>query len=143
MQYFSIGKLSEKTGCKIPTIRFYEQEGLLPKAFRTEGNQRRYTVLHFKRLTFILHARELGFGLEDIRELIRLSLEDTESHHADEIAAKQLQAVESKIERLQSLKGALLDMMKGCKGREYESCHVIDVLSDHALCKADHRKMNP
>lgn len=138
MRYYSIGQMSKLTGCKVPTIRYYEHESLLPKAFRTEGNQRRYTDQHLKRLTFILHARELGFGLEDARELIRLSSEDTGPHHADEIAAKQLDEVERKIERLQSLQGALQDMLKGCQGSEQECCNVIDVLSDHALCNVQH-----
>ena len=96
MNMFSIGQVSQETGCKIPTIRFYEQAGLLSEPWRTEGNQRRYAESHIKRLRFILHARELGFSLDDIRDLISLSLKTSSEHEADDIAKRQLAEVERK-----------------------------------------------
>ena len=68
----SIGQLSRRTGVKVPTIRYYEQVGLMPSAGRTEGNQRRYDQDGLERLGFIRHARDLGFSLEDIKSLIAL-----------------------------------------------------------------------
>jgi MerR-like DNA binding protein len=55
----TIGQLAERTGCKMQTIRYYEQIGLIPEAFRTEGNQRRFGHAHYERLAFVRHCREL------------------------------------------------------------------------------------
>ena len=99
---YSIGDLSRQTGVKVPTIRYYEQMGLLEAAGRTEGNQRRYDAAHLDRLGFIKHARDLGFTLEAVRELIDLSGHpERPCTHADEIAARQLDIVRDKIARLQ------------------------------------------
>ncbi len=65
--------MSAATGVKVPTIRYYEEIGLLPKAERSAGNQRLYGTKAQERLAFIRHARELGFPLDDIRELLSLS----------------------------------------------------------------------
>lgn len=138
MKYFSIGQISKQTACKIPTIRFYEQEGLLQPSFRTEGNQRRYQIEHLTRLRFILHSRELGFSLDDIRELIHLSNKETNNHDADEIAARQLKDVERKIIRLNALKAELVTILKDCREGGGITCRVIDVLSDHSLCSSEH-----
>ena len=136
---FSIGVLSKHSGCKIPTIRYYEELGLMPKAYRTEGNQRRYNPGHLRRLMFILHARELGFGLEDIRELIDLSESNAEKcFQADTIARKHLTEVEFKIKRLKSLQQELQQMLNSCKSGDQSHCGVIDVLSDHSLCRDEH-----
>ena len=73
MADIGIGRLAELTGVKIPTIRFYEQNGLVPPPCRTEGRQRRYDESAVRRLHFIRHARDLGFSVEDIRQLLALS----------------------------------------------------------------------
>ena len=71
----SIGQLSQRTGIKVPTIRFYEQIGLIAAPPRTEGNQRRYGQAEVDRLNFIRNARELGFEVDDIRELLDMAAE--------------------------------------------------------------------
>ena len=63
---FSIGELSKRTKVKVPTIRYYEEMGLLTEAERTSGNQRRYDKEGLERLSFIRHARDLGFSIEAI-----------------------------------------------------------------------------
>jgi DNA-binding transcriptional MerR regulator len=70
MANIGIGTLAELTGVKIPTIRFYEQNNLVPPPRRTEGGQRRYGESAIRRLHFIRHARDLGFSVQDIRELL-------------------------------------------------------------------------
>jgi len=70
---FPIGKLSQASEVKVPTIRYYEEIGILPEPERSAGNQRLYTQETLERLSFIRHARELGFTLEAIRELLSLS----------------------------------------------------------------------
>jgi DNA-binding transcriptional MerR regulator len=70
---YSIGTLSKRTGVKVPTIRYYEQVGLLSEPDRTAGNQRRYGQTEIERLGFIRHARDLGFPIEAISSLISLN----------------------------------------------------------------------
>ena len=83
--HLTIGQLAKQTGCKVQTIRYYEQIGLMPKALRTEGNQRRFGQAHLERLTFVRHSRELGFPLSAIRELLRLG--DNPKHLARRLTA--------------------------------------------------------
>ncbi|MBK5198544.1 MAG: MerR family transcriptional regulator [Methyloceanibacter sp.] len=68
-----IGELAARTGCKVQTVRYYEQIGLMPEPVRTKGNQRRYGSRHLERLAFIRHSRQLGFSLQTIRELLSLA----------------------------------------------------------------------
>mgnify|MGYP002652817701 CR=1 FL=1 len=135
----TIGKLGEATGVKIPTIRYYEQIGLLPAPERSAGNQRLYGQSAQDRLAFIRHARELGFPLDAIRDLLSLSdRPDQSCAAADIIAKEQLAAVEARIARLAALKAELERMIAQCAQGTIASCRVIEVLSDHALCAHDH-----
>ena len=67
----SIGELSKRTGVKIPTIRYYEQQGLIDAPERSEGNQRRYEPAQLERLSFIKHARDLGIPIGSVKELFK------------------------------------------------------------------------
>lgn len=136
----TIGKLSEAAGVKVPTIRYYEQIGLLPEAERSAGNQRLYGSPAMDRLTFIRHARELGFPLDAIRDLLSLSdRPDQSCAEADAIAKSQLVAVEARIGRLMALKAELERMLVQCAGGVIADCRVIEVLGDHSKCDAaDH-----
>ena len=134
-----IGKLSEATGVKVPTIRYYEQIGLLPEPGRSAGNQRLYGRQMQERLAFIRHARDLGFPLEAIREL--LSLSDNPDHPcaaADDIARRQLRAVNARIDRLLALRTELERMVEHCARGTIAGCRVIEVLGNHDLCAHDH-----
>ena len=134
-----IGKLSEATGVKVPTIRYYEQIGLLPEPGRSAGNQRLYGRQVQERLAFIRHARDLGFPLEAIREL--LSLSDNPDHPcaaADDIARRQLRAVNARIDRLLALRTELERMVEHCARGTIAGCRVIEVLGNHDLCAHDH-----
>ncbi|SMO56571.1 MerR family transcriptional regulator [Paracoccus laeviglucosivorans] len=135
----TIGKLSKATGVKIPTIRYYEQIGLLASPVRSSGNQRHYDHAAQERLAFISHARDLGFPLDAIREL--LSLSDRDEHAcatADDIARRQLAAVKARIARLNALQVELQRMLDHCHGGSLSDCRVIQVLGDHGLCRHDH-----
>ena len=104
----TIGKLGQQAGVKVPTIRYYEQIGILPEAERSAGNQRLYSRKALERLAFIRHARDLGFTLEAIRDLLSLSDKPDQScAAADAIAKAQLREVESRILRLTALKAEL------------------------------------
>lgn len=129
----SIGELGRLAGAKVQTIRYYEQVGLMPAPGRTDGNQRFYGKRHLERLSFIRHARELGFPLDDVRELLTLSDHPDQScASADQIAKAHLKAVESRIERLTRLKGELQRMIRQCRAGQIKSCRVIEVLADHS-----------
>lgn len=137
---FSIGDLSKQTGVKIPTIRYYEEAGLLAAPERTDGNQRRYDQAGLERLSFIKHARELGFSIEAISSLIELQNHpDRSCLSATDIAASQLSDVRAKIKRLRALEKELVRMSKGCAGDGVsEDCYVLASLADHKLCHREH-----
>ena len=135
----TIGKLGEAAGVKVPTIRYYEQIGLLPEAERSAGNQRLYGRRTMDRLTFIRHARDLGFPLEAIRDLLSLSdRPDQSCAAADAIAQTQLAAVGARIGRLLALKAELERMVVQCAGGVIADCRVIEVLGDHSQCHSVH-----
>ena len=136
----TIGKLGEAAGVKVPTIRYYEQIGLLREPDRSAGNQRLYGQSALDRLAFIRHARELGFPLDAIRDLLSLSdRPDQSCAAADVIARAQLAEVESRLARLTALKAELERMVVQCAGGRIADCRVIEVLGDHSLCATDHQ----
>ncbi|WP_170392752.1 MerR family transcriptional regulator [Ruegeria faecimaris] len=135
----TIGTLGKKTGTKVQTIRYYEQIGLMPEPGRTEGGQRRYGHTELDRLAFIRHARQLGFSLEAIRELLDLSDDpDRPCHEADSIARRQLKQIEQRMARLEALRTELERMVHECSGGNTSDCRVLEVLRDHSECLTDH-----
>ena len=139
MPALSIGALAKATDVKVTTIRFYEQIGLLPQPLRGSNDRRIYDERTLSRLAFIKHARQLGFAVDAIRTLLQLSDNPDQScEQANILAAEQLAAVDSKIVRLQALRGELQRVVSAaCQGR-VSDCRVIEVLSDHSHCVADH-----
>ncbi|MBK1868084.1 MerR family transcriptional regulator [Aestuariivirga sp. YIM B02566] len=139
MAGFTIGKLSEATDTKVQTIRYYESIGLMAPFTRTEGGHRLYDIDDRKRLTFIRHARELGFSIDAIRELLSLSDNpQTSCERADDIASRQLDEVEQRLKRLRALQKELKRMVTECGHGRVSDCRVIEVLSDHRLCQTSH-----
>ena len=111
-RYIGIGELARESGCKPETVRYYERIGLLPSAPRNEGNQRRYTASAVRRLTFIRHARDFGFSVEAVRELLQMAdYPAMPCEEVDTLAKHHLAEVEARLARLTA------------------------VLSDHRLCE--------
>ena len=137
---FSIGELSKQTRVKVPTIRYYEEIGILTPAERTEGNQRRYDAAGLERLSFIKHARELGFSIDAITSLIELQEHPNRSCcEATEMANAQLTDVRVKIRKLKLLEKELARIATGCDGQSVSAnCYVLKSLSDHKLCNQEH-----
>ena len=136
---YSIGDLSRRTGVKIPTIRYYEQMGLIEVPTRSEGNQRRFGKGELERLAFIRHARDLGLTIESIRQLIDLSGHaDKPCADADRIAREQLASVRDRIAQLKRLEKELARIATCCTGETVGDCYVIRALSDHSLCEHEH-----
>ena len=135
---YSIGELGRLTNTKTPTIRYYEQIGLLAATERTQGNQRRYDDSARQRLSFVRHARDLGFSLDAIRDLLSLSDHPEQScASADAIAREQLAAVDGRIANLTRLRDELTRMIAMCAGGSVGDCRVIQMLGDHKLCLHD------
>jgi DNA-binding transcriptional MerR regulator len=135
----SIGEAAKASGVKVPTIRYYEEIGLLPAPVRTEGGRRAFGEAEMRRLTFIRHARELGFEVENIRELLDMSGKPQAScHQADSIARNHLEEIDRRIASLTALRGELSRMVDECHHGRICDCRIIEVLADHSQCAADH-----
>ncbi|MBB4305373.1 DNA-binding transcriptional MerR regulator [Rhodobium orientis] len=129
----SIGALSQRTEVKVPTIRYYEEIGLLPPAERSRGNQRRYGKAALERLAFIRHARDLGLSLDAIRELLTLSQQPempcTEAHR---IAGAHLEHIRARIAQLKRLEAELTRIVTTCHADQIGDCYVIHALAEDA-----------
>lgn len=139
MTEVSIGEAARHSGVKAPTIRYYEQIGLLPALSRTDGNRRLYAASDLRRLGFIRHARELGFDIEAIRTLLTLQDDTSQScASANAIAKARLTDVDLHIRSLTALKAELARMVEGCRHGRIAECRVIEVLADHGECAEPH-----
>ena len=135
MKPLAIGALADRTGVKVPTIRYYESVGLLPPAPRTDSNRRTYNDEAVRRLRFIRHARDLGFEIEAIRQLLALADDpDRSCAQADSIARDHLRSIDDKIERLVALRAEVQRMTEECTHDRIAECRVIEVLADHGEC---------
>ena len=127
---FSIGELAQQTSTKVETIRYYEQIGLLPAPARTGGNYRAYARGHLERLSFIRRGRDLGFSLDEVRELLRLSDDRGQScADVDRIARLHLAEVERKLSDLRALQTELRQMLDRCQHGTIADCRIIEALA--------------
>ena len=124
-----IGGLSNRTGCNIETIRYYERIGLMPRAIRSEGGHRMYSETHARRLGFIRRSRELGFTLDQIRTL--LGLVDGGRYtcaQVKRITVHHLEEVRRKVVDLRRIERVLKETSAQCDGGTVPKCPVIDAL---------------
>jgi MerR family transcriptional regulator, mercuric resistance operon regulatory protein len=122
-------ELAQRTGCNLETVRYYEKVRLLPEPPRTTRGYRSYDTSHERRLRFILRARELGFSLDEIRELLRLVDErDRPCAEARAVAAAHLDDVRAKIADLKRMEQVLEDMVAQCGDGTRPECPLIDAL---------------
>lgn len=136
---FTIGKLAKSSQVKVPTIRYYESIGLISAVTRTAGNQRLYSNTELNRLNFIRHGRELGFTLDDVRDLVSLQQEENGAcEDAHRIVNEQLVTVRSRLDRLNRLEAELARMSALHDSGACKNCKVIESLADHTLCTNDH-----
>lgn len=111
----SIGLVSRLTGCTVPTIRYYEEIGLLPAGPRTDAGRRLYGEATVRRLTFIRRCRDFGFPLERVRELVGLvDAPGRPCTEVRELAARHLAQVQERLRELQALEASLSACVAGC-----------------------------
>lgn len=126
----TIGALAKATATNIETIRYYERIGLLPAPGRTAGNYRSYGPGHLARLSFVRRSRDLGFSIDAVRDLLRLSDQRRrDCRSVGPIARKHLDEVERKIVDLTLLRRELVDLMGQCDNGVITGCRVISALS--------------
>jgi DNA-binding transcriptional MerR regulator len=139
MREIGIGKLSKETGVKVPTIRYYEDIGLLDAPPRTEGNQRRYGKPALDRLRFIAHAGAMGFPMGSLKAMLRLSKhKEAPCADVDELVRDRLQEVDERIARLTRLRSELAGMLESHHHGTVADCRIVEVLSDHEECAHEH-----
>ncbi len=124
-----IGELSEKTGCNIETIRYYERIGLLPKAQR-RGRYRSYRAEDIDRLYFVRRARDLGFTLGDVRTLLKLAAGDSTCKSARDVAASHLGEVRRRISDLKKMETVLATAVRACDRGRHGPCPLLTTLAD-------------
>ena len=134
MNELKIGGLAKRTGTNAPTIRYYEEIGLLRSAHRQAGGQRVYGDPDLKQLTFIRRCREFGFSIDQVRSLLTL-MQDPASSCADarDLAQEHLVAVRSKLAELRALERSIAAFVTNCDatctGGPGPDCVILDDLS--------------
>lgn len=136
---FRIGELAKLADVTPDTIRYYEKQNMMEHEVRTEGGFRLYTNSDLQRLKFIRYAKQLGFTLEAIRELLSIRI-DPEHHTCQEskgIVQSRLSEVESKIKELQNMRRSLQRLNDACCGSAHSSvyCSILEALEQGASSK--------
>ena len=126
-----IGELAQRGGVNIDTVRYYEREGLLPKAERLASGYRVYAEQDVKRLRFVRRAKALGFTLPEIRELLDLSSRRDEDMAAMKAAALgKIQDVSAKLAELERIRDGLETLVASCPGHgALGQCPILDALA--------------
>jgi Cd(II)/Pb(II)-responsive transcriptional regulator len=127
-----IGELAKIAHCTTETIRFYEKEGLLPEADRTEANYRSYTARHIERLRFIRNCRALDMTHDEIRALLRLTDAPAEGCGAiNTLIDEHIAHVDTRIDELRQLKAQLSTLREQCQSEQaVADCGIVHGLAD-------------
>ncbi|EML9494719.1 HTH-type transcriptional regulator ZntR [Enterobacter ludwigii] len=133
---YRIGELARLANVTPDTIRYYEKQQMIDHEVRTEGGFRLYTDHDLQRLRFIRYARQLGFTLDSIRELLSIRI-DPEHHTCQEsksIVQARLDEVEARIQELQSMQRSLQRLNDACCGTAHSSiyCSILEALEQGA-----------
>jgi Cu(I)-responsive transcriptional regulator len=129
----NIGELARVADTKAETIRYYERIGLLPPPPRTAGNYRDYSAEHVRHLSFARRARDLGFSIEQIRELLDLADQKERSCEAvDAIARGHLADVKRKLADLAALRRELDSLIGQCRHGTIAECRILEALAPDA-----------
>lgn len=126
------GDLAKKSNVNTETLRYYEKEGLLPEPERTESGYRLYADEDVKRVRFIKRAQELGFSLKEIKELLALKLDASQSaSEVKRLTEQKIQDIDRKILNLQAMKTILEDLADACSGEgSVDHCPILNCLDE-------------
>lgn len=127
----NISQAAKASGVAAKTIRYYESIGLIPEADRTASGYRVYGGKDVERLRFIHHARNLGFAVKEVGDLLAL-WEDRSRASADvkALAARRVEEIEGKIAELTSIRDTLLHLMDRCHGDARPDCPILESLAE-------------
>ena len=131
MNLMTIGQIAQQTGIAVPTIRFYEKQGLIPPPRRSPSGYRQFDPDAIRRLRFIRKAKKLGFSLDDINGLMSLQRVPTASAAdvRDRVLGK-IAEITQKIEELGRMRDALTHLAESCDGEaDLEDCPILDSLN--------------
>lgn len=144
MNNLRIGDLARSTSTKVETIRWYEKVGLIASAERTGGNYRVYSQNDLSRLSFIRRARNLGFSLDQVRELLNLAEQrERNCETVDVIAADHLAEVDRKIADLTALRRELAAVISTCEGGTVAECRILEAMAPKKIGPARRELQNP
>ncbi len=125
-----IGEIAKRTGLKIETVRFYEAEGLIGTPSRSGGNYRVYDEIQLNRLSFVKRSRDLGFTLDQVRALLRLTDDpDGSCAEACAIATRHIEVIDRKLADFTALRAEIIQWSGKCTAGIVAECKVIDALS--------------
>lgn len=131
MTTFTAGQLAQKSSVNVETIRFYERRGLLPEPKRSKSGYRQYSESDVARILFIKRAKELGFTLKEISELLSLKIDsDTTCGDVKRLAESKVANIEEKIADLQRIKRVLNKLIILCEKENATSseCPILEAL---------------
>ncbi len=128
--FLTIGEMAKRSGLTAKMIRHYESMGLLPPAIRSDAGYRHYQESDVQQLRFIKQARELGFSLPQISELLSLWHDQQRpSSKVKQLAQQHIAVLEQKITELTQMKSALETLVSRCHGDDSSDCPILDELA--------------
>ena len=133
----NIGQAANASGVSAKMIRYYESIGLIPKSARRDSGYRDYGAADLHRLGFIRRARDLGFSMDEIRQLLRLwSDQGRSSREVKDIALRHIADLDQRARQLTEMADALRHLADACEGDGRPDCPIIEGLETGAGCDA-------
>ena len=129
MRHMTTSEVADLADVTIDTVRYYEKRGLLPAPSRTPAGYRQYDGSHVAHLRFIRRAQDLGFTLEEIRDLLALRVVHGAGSEVRERTAEKVAEIDGKIRDLQRIRSKLLELDAACAERgSSDSCLILHAL---------------
>ncbi len=126
----NISEAARRSGLSAKTIRYYEEIGLIAPATRGENGYRQYRESGLEELKFLARAREVGFDLEECRQLLELHRDHSrQSRHARQLVLEKSQQLQQRIEQLVAMQQVLEAMAARCRGDEGPECAILEDLA--------------
>jgi MerR family copper efflux transcriptional regulator len=133
-RHFTIGKLADRAGVGIDTVRFYERRGLLPKPKRTASGYRLYDEASINRIRFVRRAKQLGFTLDEIEILLQLQDKGGRKAEVKSITTRKLEQIDAKIADLSRMRDVLTTLAAECSGQgNISTCPIIEAIAEDEI----------